>query len=449
MRPGRGRAGGHPGGLGGAFWRFWSVELATETGLGLAVIALQTMVVLDLGGGATEVGWLSSARFLPYVVLGLLVGAIVEGMRRRTVMIVSDLARTLVLGGLAVVWLAGGGALWVLLLGAVLLGTASLVNDAASQAFVPRLVDRARLLPAHQRLDAGSNVAQSAGPAASGAVIAWLGAPVSLLLAAVAHLVSAAVLLTLPPDERAPRRSHGLGRAIAGGLRFVHRHPRLGPFARWTHVWFLCNGAAMTLLVPLVLLELEAGAAGLGLAMGVLGAATLLGTALSGVVAGRLDGRSSGDGRDAGGRRAAGPAAGRLGMARTIILEHAVMPLSWGMVALAALLPLPTAAGLALVLAGLAVTGVAMGLSNPSEMALRQQATPDRMQARMNATMRTVNRAMIVVSAPLGGLLGDAIGIGPALAIVCGGFAVAAIGLAVSPLARVPRGSQPGPGSGG
>ena len=96
MRPGRARAAGPPAArerLGGAFWRFWSVEVATDTGIGLAVIALQTMVVLDLGGGATEVGWLSSARWLPYAVLGLLVGAIVEGMRRRSVMIVSDLVR--------------------------------------------------------------------------------------------------------------------------------------------------------------------------------------------------------------------------------------------------------------------------------------------------------------------------------------------------------------------
>lgn len=398
--------------MGGAFWRFWSVEVATETGLGLAVIALQTMVVLELGGGATEVGWLSAARWLPYAALGLLVGAIVEGMRRRTVMIVSDLARAVVLGGLAAVWLAGGGALWVLLLAVVLLGTASLVNDAASQAFVPRLVDRSRLLPAHQRLDAGSNAAQSAGPAVSGAVITWIGAPVSLLLAAGAHLVSAAVLWTLPPDARVPRRSHGLGRSIVSGLRFVHRHPRLGPFARWTHVWFLCNGAAMTLLVPLVLIELDAGPAGLGLAIGVLGGATLLGTALAGLVAARL------------------------GQARTIIAERVVLPFAWGAVAGAGLFDLPSEGAFVLLLAGLAVVGVVMGAGNPSEMALRQRATPDRMQARMNATMRTVNRAMFVISAPLGGLLGDAIGIGPALLIVCAGFAVAAIGLALSPLAR-------------
>lgn len=404
--------------MGGAFWRFWSVEVATETGIGLAVIALQTMVVLDLGGGATEVGWLSSARWLPYMVLGLLVGAIVEGLRRRTVMIVSDLVRAAVLGGLAVVWLLGGGALWVLLLAVVLLGTASLVNDAASQAFVPRLVGRDRLLPAHQRLDAGSNAAQSAGPAVSGAVIAWLGAPISLLLAACAHVVSAVVLWTLPPDARSSKRAteeplaRGLWRAIARGLRFVHRHPRLGPFARWTHVWFLCNGAAMTLLVPLVLLGLDAGPAGLGLAIGVLGAATLAGTALAGVVAARL------------------------GQARTIILERAVLPFGWALVAFTGFAELPTAVGLPLVLAGLVVVGIAMGLGNPSEMALRQRATPDRMQARMNATMRTVNRAMIVIAAPLAGLLGDAIGFGAALAIVCAGFVIAAIGIARSPLAR-------------
>lgn len=396
--------------LGAAFWRFWSVELATGTGIGLALLALQAMVVEDLGGGAAEVGWLAAARWLPYVVLGLVAGALVEGWRRRTAMLASDLARFAILAGLGGLWLAGGGALWPLLAGALLLGTASLVNDAASQAFVPRLVPRPLLLAAHQRLDAGAGVAQSAGPAASGAVIAWLGAPVALLLASVAHLVSAAVLATMPVDEPAPARRAPLGRAIGRGLRFVHRHPRLGPFARWTHAWFLCNGAAMTLLVPLVLTGLGAGPAGLGLALGVLGAATLLGTALAAVVAARL------------------------GEAAAILVARATSPLGWGVVAVPALAPMAQGAGLAVVVAGLVVVGVGMGVGNPSEMALRQRATPDAMQSRMNATMRTVNRGMIVLAAPAAGIAADAWGIGPVLVAVVAGFAAAAIGLAASPL---------------
>lgn len=398
--------------LGAAFWRFWSVELATGTGVGLAIIALQTMLVEDLGGGAAEVGWLAAARWLPYVVLGLVAGALVEGWRRRTAMLASDLARAAILGALAAAWLLGGGALWALLLAALALGAASLVNDAASQAFVPRLVPRPLLLAAHQRLDLGANAAQSAGPAASGALIAWLGAPVSLLVAAAAHLASAVVLATMPVDEPVRTSRPPLWRSIGRGLRFVHRHPRLGPFARWTHAWFLCNGAAMTLLVPLVLTGLSAGPAGLGLALGALGAATLAGTALAEVVAGRA------------------------GEARTIVLSRVGSPLGWALVALPALAPMAPPAGLAVVVAGLVMAGVGMGLGNPSEMALRQRATPDAMQARMNATMRTVNRGMIVVAAPIAGIAADALGLGPVLAVVVVGFALSAAGLARSPLAR-------------
>jgi predicted MFS family arabinose efflux permease len=246
-------------------------------------------------------------------------------------------------------------------------------------------------------------------------VIAWVGAPVSLLAAAVVHLVSVVVLATLPVDEPTPARRQRLGRAIASGVRYVHRHPLLGPFARWTHVWFLCNGAAMTLLVPLVLLDLDAGPAGLGLALGVLGGATLVGTALAAVVAGRL------------------------GSGRTIVVAKAAYPIAWGCVAVAGIAELGSGAALVIVLAGLAIAGLAMGIDNPSEMALRQRVTPDSMQSRMNATMRTVNRAMIVVAAPVAGLVGDAIGFAPALAVVAVGFVVAAVGMARSPLARRAR----------
>ena len=67
------------------------------------------------------------------------------------------------------------------------------------------------------------------------------------------------------------------------------------------------------------------------------------------------------------------------------------------------------------------------GFENANEMAYRQTATPDRLQGRMNATMRSVNRAMIVVVAPLGGLLGDAAGYGSALVIAGSALVVTAL----------------------
>ena len=56
-------------------------------------------------------------------------------------------------------------------------------------------------------------------------------------------------------------------------------------------------------------------------------------------------------------------------------------------------------------LAGQFVIGLSMGAENANEMGYRQAETPDALQGRMNATMRSINRAMIVVAAPLGGLL--------------------------------------------
>jgi predicted MFS family arabinose efflux permease len=60
--------------------------------------------------------------------------------------------------------------------------------------------------------------------------------------------------------------------------------------------------------------------------------------------------------------------------------------------------------------AGQFLPGLSMGAENANEMGYRQTVTPDRLQGRMNATMQSINRSMIVIGAPLGGFLGERIG---------------------------------------
>jgi len=60
-------------------------------------------------------------------------------------------------------------------------------------------------------------------------------------------------------------------------------------------------------------------------------------------------------------------------------------------------------------------------------MAYRQGVTPDRLQGRMNTTMRSANRAAIVVGAPLGGVLADQAGSGVALTVSATGVALTAV----------------------
>jgi MFS family permease len=89
--------------------------------------------------------------------------------------------------------------------------------------------------------------------------------------------------------------------------------------------------------------------------------------------------------------------------------------------------------GWATVIAGQFLIGLSMGASNANEMGYRQSVTPDELQGRMNATMRSINRAMIVIAAPLGGLLADRIGYRATLGWAAAGFALGALGLALTP----------------
>jgi MFS family permease len=88
----------------------------------------------------------------------------------------------------------------------------------------------------------------------------------------------------------------------------------------------------------------------------------------------------------------------------------------------------------ALLAAGQFLVGLGMGVEGPVEMSYQQGVTPDRLQGRTNTTKRSVNRAAVVVGAPLGGVLVDSAGYPAALVTGVTGLAVGAVALLVSPL---------------
>lgn len=81
---------------------------------------------------------------------------------------------------------------------------------------------------------------------------------------------------------------------------------------------------------------------------------------------------------------------------------------------------------------GQGLFGLAMGMSNSHQMSYRQAATPDELQARTNTSLRSINRAVIVVVAPVAGILADAWGIRLVLAAAAVVFALVTAGLAAT-----------------
>ena len=406
-----------------AFRRFWWGEAVSGFGSAVTVLALQTLVVVTLGGTAVEVGWLNAARWLPYLVLGLVVGTLVDRVRRRPVMMVTDGVRA---GLLALVPLAHvtGVLTFPLLLAVVLaFGTASLVNDAASQSFVPRLVPRASLQRAHARLDGAGAVAQTAGPAVAGLLVRLVGAPLAVLVDAASYLYSVAVVASLrdvaePPRTQSARlRARDLAGEVAEGVRWVYARSGLARLAVATHVWFAAQAVLVVVTAPYALIRLRLTPLELGLVYAVAGVGALVGASVTTAV----------------GRR--------LGTGGAIITAHLTSAVGVVVMALALLAPAGWPAAVVLA-GGQLLHGWAMGLSNSHEMSYRQALTPDALQARTNTTMRSLNRAVVVVVSPLAGLAADRIGYGWSLGFAAAVFALSGLLLLLSPF-RGARAASP------
>jgi MFS family permease len=399
---------GHPG-----FRRFWAASTISSFGTYITTLAIGVLVVVDLNGSATDVGWVNAARWAPYLAVGLLVGVLADRVRRKPLLVSTDLGRAVLLGAVPLLTATQTLSVVVLVFFMAAFGLLSVCNDAAHQSLLPRLLPRAALPRANAALQQSDAVAQTAGPALAGGLVAWLGAPLAVLADAVSFLVSGVLIALTPIDDPAPERSGRGGTSVLAelraGLRWVYRHRGLRPLALGTHAWFLFNAVLGTVYVPFALRELGMGAGGLGITLSLAGVGAVLGSSLSGWL----------------GRR--------LSIVRTIsgarLLEaagFAIVALTPGMGAVG------TTAVVVVAGVGQFLFGLGLGAEGPIELSYRQAVTPDRLQGRMNATMRSLNRAAIVVGAPLGGLLADAVTFRFALWVGVLGVAISAVALAAS-----------------
>ena len=398
-----------------SFLRYWRAAAVSGLGTYVTLFALQALVVLDLDGTASDVGWLSSARWLPFLVFGLIVGAVVDGRKRLPLLVRTHLLQAVLLLAVPALWWLDLLSLPVLLVVVFVYGTVSVVSGAAEMSLLPRLLERRQLQPAHARVDGADAVASTAGPALGGALVSAVGAPVAVLLDSLSYLYSALTLRGIQLDEPPARTGvtvRGLLRDAVDGFRYAYGASGLAVLAIATHGWFVGNAIIGVVLAPYALRNLDLSAFQFGLVGAVGGVGAVLGAAVTTWV----------------GRR--------LGTGRTIILCHVVTAL--GVVAMVGAGSRTSGAwAMALLMLGQGLYGLAMGMSNSHEMSYRQLVTPDELQARTNTTLRSLNRTVMVVVAPVAGILADAWGIRPMLVVAAAVFALVAAGLAATSFRNV------------
>ena len=370
----------------------WS-NLAAQSAEQLSLAAVPLVAVLALDAGPGAIGMLATVQTLPVLLLSIPRGLIADRTSRQRLMVWAEVLRTLALLGLLAIVATGRLSMaWLALLGFIgAVGTVGFM--VAAPALVPALVPREALARANGRLELARSAAFAGGPALAGALVAWLGAPVAFVLAAMLSACAVVLLLRIAEPQRtlAPAR-HPL-RELQDGARLVWRHALLRPIlltaAAWNTSWFVLQAA----YVPYAVRTLGLGAGAVGLSLGICGA---------GMVAGAL---------------LASRMVGAMPLGRAI---------QFGPVSsvLAALLMVGTLAFPSGVLAAVSLFlfGVGPIVWVITSTTLRQTVTPNAMLGRVSAVFLTVNAGARPIGAALGGFVGATWGEPACLLLALAGF---------------------------
>ncbi|MEU4236168.1 MFS transporter [Actinoplanes sp. NPDC026619] len=387
-----------------AFRRYWSAQTVSLFGDQVTALAMPLLAVLAVGAGPKQMGYLTAAALLPNLFFSVPAGAWVDRCaHKRRLMILADLGRAALLLIVPALWLTGGLTLHVLYAVAFGAGTLSVVFEVAHSSLFASLVDRPDYLAANSLINGSRAMSYVAGPSAGGLLVQVFTAPFALLADAVTFLASALLLKRMPITER-PVRAEPHQR---NGMRFVLGHPVLRAILLGTTTLNLFNYLFAALFVLFVTTELHVRPGTLGVIVGL------------GAVGGLL------------GATVAGPVSRRLGIGRALILGLVVFP--------APLILVPLAGGprsVVLALLFAAEFGSALGvmLLDITAGSLQTAATPAGRLAAVAGFQRTVNYGIRPIGAMLGGTLGAALGVRPALWIATVGALLGVVWVIFSPV---------------
>ncbi len=372
------------------FVKLWTAETISQFGTQVSLLALPLVAAVILRVPPFEFALLGTFEFLPFILLSLPAGVWVDRLRRRPILILADVGRAIALASIPVAVLFDALTIWQLYVVGFSIGCLTVFFDVAYQSYLPALVEREDLVEGNSKLEISRSAAQIGGPGVAGLLIGLVTAPIAIVVDSVSFLLSALFLLLIRRPESAPARPTVVGGAkgpsmrteIAEGLRYVGGNRYLRSISATTALSNLFGNIALSILLLYLVRDLGFTAELLGITFSLGSIGFLVGA----VSANRL--------------------AARFGVGPTIVgsamlFGPALLPIALAPPDLA--LPFVAAAGF--------IGGLGGAVYNINQVSFRQAITPERMQGRMNATMRFIVWGTIPLGTMTGGFLGGAIGL--------------------------------------
>ena len=368
----------------GDFIRLWTGETIEWITGGVTTLAVPTIAILVLNATPIQMGILTSLDYVAYPFLGLFAGVLIDRWRRRPVLIWTNIIQFAALGSIPAAFLLGILSLYQLFIVTLVMSVTIVFFSIAYTSYLPTLIPREDLVEGNSKLETSSSGAAVVGPAFAGGLIQILGAAQSVAVDAFGTLLAAVAIVSIRKSE--PHPTPGAERQFWGelrdGLRSVSENPLLRNLVGATSTLNVGNGMFLAVLYLFIYdqLKISPALAGIILAVGAMG--FVIGAVTAPTLLKHFG----------------------LGVTLTI----ALLINGFGLLAVQA-----SAYGLApVLLAGFwSFANIGIPIYNINQVSFRQTIVVDKLQGRMNATMRTFGYGALTIGALIGGIIGSLYGI--------------------------------------
>ena len=395
------------------FRLLWIAETISQFGSQIAPVAIPLLAALTLNATPLQMGLLMAAGGIPVLLIGVLAGAWVDRLQRKPLMLISDIGRALTLLAIPIAGWLDMLSIPLLMVVSLLVGTQTVLFNAAYVSFLPLLVRRNELADANGKLYASMSLAQVAGPALAGALVGLITAPIVMLINAFTYLGSGLFIFGIQHDERQdraiPTRDHLL-REVAEGFRALFSSPVLRALSLSSATINLAGWVFLAVYVLYMTETLHLSATGVGLVFAAGGVGSLIGSLLSA----RL-GRAFGAGR-------------------TLVWSAVLFGVFGLAVPIAILVP---SIALPLVIMAEFLQWMTLIVFNVLALSLRQTRTPNHLMGRVAASNQVLSQGMMPIGSLLGGVIGSAWSVQAALLTGVGGMFLAAAWVIWSPVPSI------------
>jgi MFS family permease/GNAT superfamily N-acetyltransferase len=367
----------------------YALFLADTISISGNVVALVAIpwFVLQESGSAALTGLSGFFTFLPLVLAGFFGGVVVDRLGFRTTSVAADIASAAAVAAIPALHLTVGIELWQLFVLVFLGAVLDAPGATARRALLPDLVELAQM-PMERATSIAQAIRQGSflvGAPIAGVLVAAVGAPNTLWVDAASFLVSAALVGGLAPVAVTAVREVPAGyfTDLAEGIRFVWRDRLIRAVVITVLLTNFLDAPLSPVILPVLVNDEFGSAEHLGLLLGVFGAAAIVGAAAFGAIGHRLPRR------------------------RTFVIAFFVTSLPY--------LALATTPALALTVAIVAAFGITGAPLNPILQTVAYERIPVALRGRVLGTATAAAYSAIPLGILIGGLVLEAIGVGPTL----------------------------------